>query len=89
RVACTCHVVGGGLVPAAGGPSWWALKAAFGTSREPVPTIPGASVVSFDGLDGFTPRDNLDWFDVLVEEGEDRARDLLRHAVRHARLERG
>ncbi|MBH8496239.1 hypothetical protein I8R27_19810 [Acinetobacter baumannii] len=46
-------------------------------------------MVSFDGLDGFTPRDNLDWFDVLVEEGEDRARDLLRHAVRHARLERG
>jgi hypothetical protein len=26
-------------------------------------------VVSFDGLDRFTPRDNLDWFDVLVEEG--------------------
>nr|WBW58177.1 hypothetical protein DOPNJCKG_00001 [Escherichia coli] len=45
--------------------------------------------MSFDGLDRFTPRDNLDWFDVLVEEGEDRARELLRYAVRHARLERG
>jgi hypothetical protein len=37
--------------------------------------------------DRFSP-DNLDWFDVLVEEGEDRARELLRYAVRHARLER-
>lgn len=77
------------LVPDAGEAYRLAHKAAFGNDREPVPTIPGASVVSFDGLDGFTPRDNLDWFDVLVEEGEDRARDLLRHAVRHARLERG
>lgn len=76
------------LVPDAGKAYRLAHKAAFGNDREPVPTIPGASVVSLDGLDGFTPRDNLDWFDVLVEEGEDRARDLLRHAVRHARLER-
>lgn len=77
------------LVPDAGKAYRMAHKAAFGNDREPVPTIPGAAVVSLDGLDGFTPRDNLDWFDVLVEEGEDRARDLLRHAVRHARLERG
>lgn len=77
------------LVPDAGKAYRLAHKAAFGNDREPVPTIPGASVVSLDGLDGFTPRDNLDWFDVLVEEGEDRARDLLRYAVRHARLERG
>jgi hypothetical protein len=77
------------LVPDAGEAYRLAHKAAYGDDREPVPTIPGASVVSFDGLDGFTPRDNLDWFDVLVEEGEDRARDLLRYAVRHARLERG
>lgn len=77
------------LVPDAGEAYRLAHKAAFGNDREPVPTIPGASVVSFDGLDGFTPRDNLDWFDVLVEEGEARARELLRYAVRHARLERG
>lgn len=76
------------LVPDAGKAYRLAHKAAFGNDRDPVPTIPGAAVVSFDGLDGFTPRDNLDWFDVLVEEGEDLARDLLRHAVRHARLER-
>ena len=77
------------LVPDHGEAYRLAHKAAYGDEREPVPTIPGAAVVSFDGLDRFTPRDNLDWFDVLVEEGEDRARDLLRHAVRHARLERG
>lgn len=77
------------LVPDAGEAYRLAHKAAYGDDREPVPTIPGASVVSFDGLNRFEPRDNLDWFDVLVEEGEDRARDLLRHAVRHARLERG
>ncbi|HAW5484764.1 TPA: hypothetical protein NP666_004503 [Escherichia coli] len=77
------------LVPDHGEAYRLAHKAAYGDEREPVPTIPGAAVVSFDGLDGFTPRDNLDWFDVLVEEGEDRARDLLRYAVRHARLERG
>lgn len=77
------------LVPDAGKAYRMAHKAAFGNDREPVPTIPGAAVVSFDGLDRFTPRDNLDWFDVLVEEGEERARELLRYAVRHARLERG
>lgn len=77
------------LVPDAGEAYRLAHKAAYGDDREPVPTIPGASVVAFDGLDGFTPRDNLDWFDVLVEEGEGRARELLRYAVRHARLERG
>lgn len=77
------------LVPDAGEAYRLAHKAAYGDDREPVPTIPGAAVVSFDGLDRFTPRDNLDWFDVLVEEGEDRARELLRYAVRHARLERG
>ena len=77
------------LVPDHGEAYRLAHKAAYGDEREPVPTIPGAAVVSLDGLDRFTPRDNLDWFDVLVEEGEDRARDLLRHAVRHARLERG
>ncbi|HCJ9639803.1 TPA: hypothetical protein NV993_004295 [Escherichia coli] len=77
------------LVPDHGEAYRLAHKAAYGDEREPVPTIPGASVVSFDGLDRFTPRDNLDWFDVLVEEGEDRARELLRYAVRHARLERG
>ncbi|HCJ8929956.1 TPA: hypothetical protein NV833_004440 [Escherichia coli] len=80
-----CEVM---LVPDAGKAYRMAHKAAFGDEREPVPTIPGAAVLSFDGLDRFTPRDNLDWFDVLVEEGEDRARDLLRYAVRHARLER-
>ncbi|HAH1156266.1 TPA: hypothetical protein HHG85_004025 [Escherichia coli] len=77
------------LVPDHGEAYRLAHKAAYGDEREPVPTIPGAAVVSFDGLDRFTPRDNLDWFDVLVEEGEDRARELLRYAVRHARLERG
>lgn len=77
------------LVPDAGEAYRLAHKAAYGDDREPVPTIPGASVVSFDGLNRFEPRDNLDWFDVLVEEGEDRARELLRYAVRHARLERG
>ena len=76
------------LVPDHGEAYRLAHKAAYGDEREPVPTIPGAAVVSFDGLDRFTPRDNLDWFDVLVEEGEDRARELLRYAVRHARLER-
>ncbi|EBV6071127.1 TPA: hypothetical protein PPF71_004910 [Escherichia coli] len=76
------------LVPDHGEAYRLAHKAAYGDEREPVPTIPGAAVVSFDGLDRFNPRDNLDWFDVLVEEGEDRARELLRYAVRHARLER-
>lgn len=76
------------LVPDHGEAYRLAHKSAYGDDREPVPTIPGAAVVSFDGLDRFTPRNNLDWFDVLVEEGEDRARELLRYAVRHARLER-
>ena len=37
------------LVPDAGEAYRLAHKAAFGNDREPVPTIPGASVVSFDG----------------------------------------